>query len=267
MAASQFTPARFNEGHVDVDGFSIRYWEAGAGDLIIFLGGMPWGLTRLHHALATAGRVIAFELPGLGASPVNVRSQSIKELADTMARATAMVEPGGHTLIGESFGANVALWQAIRSPAHVEALVLIAPTAIQPSEGSMSAARGEMASLLLAHPENAQNLPGLDGVALTKEQDLSRRLMDEAHGSEVENSLSDVQCPTLVVFGLEDRMTAREAASVYREKIPNCNLSFVYDAGHAIVVDRPEALTSAVCDFVDRRETFIVGRQSGLVNP
>ena len=33
------------------------------------------------------------------------------------------------------------------------------------------------------------------------------------------------------------------------------------------MADRPEALIDAVADFVQRRETFVVGRQSGLINP
>ena len=41
----------------------------------------------------------------------------------------------------------------------------------------------------------------------------------------------------------------------------------VYDAGHVIVAERPEALINAVSDYVERRETFIVGRQSSIFNP
>lgn len=267
MAATQQAPAQFKEGHVEVDGFRIRYWEAGDGEAIVMLGAMPWGLTHLHQTLATASRVIAFEIPGLGASPVNDRSTSIKELADTMARATSMIEPSGHTLVGESFGANVALWQAIQSPNNVEALILISPSAILPSGRFMAATPGEMPSLFFAHPENGHNLPQLDPVVITKEQQLAHRLKAETHDSDAANRLGEIQCPTLVVFGLEDKIVAKESASVYREKIPNCNVSIVYDSGHAIVADRPEALASVVSDFVERRETFIVGRQSGLVNP
>ncbi len=31
--------------------------------------------------------------------------------------------------------------------------------------------------------------------------------------------------------------------------------------------ERPKTLVSAVLDYVERRETFIVGRQSGIINP
>ena len=37
--------------------------------------------------------------------------------------------------------------------------------------------------------------------------------------------------------------------------------------GHLIVADRPEALINTVVDYVERRETFVVSRQSGVINP
>ena len=70
-----------------------------------------------------------------------------------------------------------------------------------------------------------------------------------------------------MVFGLNDNMVAPEAASIYREKIPNSNVSIVYDAGHVILAERPEALINAVSDYVERREAFIVGSQTGVINP
>jgi len=69
------------------------------------------------------------------------------------------------------------------------------------------------------------------------------------------------------VFGLEDKMVRHEAARVYREKIPNGNISLVYDAGHLIEAERPDSLINLVEDFVERRETFIVGRGSTVINP
>ena len=54
---------------------------------------------------------------------------------------------------------------------------------------------------------------------------------------------------------------------VYREKMPNCNYILVYDAGHEVDADRPEAFVSVVSDFLQRHEAFLVNRQSGLINP
>ena len=54
---------------------------------------------------------------------------------------------------------------------------------------------------------------------------------------------------------------------MYVERIPNCYYVLVYDAGHAIETERPDALFAAVRDFAERRGTFVVERNSTALNP
>ena len=66
--------------------------EAGQGGSVVMLHGMGGLiLTRLHNELARKYRVLAFEMPGFGQSPVNTASQSVQDLAQTMAQATAQL--------------------------------------------------------------------------------------------------------------------------------------------------------------------------------
>ena len=268
--AGQRLTAAFEEDYVEVDGFRIRYWTSGPSrpvGAVVMLEGMTWGLSKLRDALGQKYRVIALELPGFGASPANTRSQSMQELANTVAQASTKVVPESYTLIGTSFSANVALWQTLQSPDKVEALVLIAPTAILPATGPMVGTPEESARWLFAHPEQARGLPSIDPAIVAKEQALVQRLTGGMHDTEAERRLDEVPCATLVLFGSEDKMVAPEAARIYRARIPNSNIAFVYDAGHLIEAERPEALVNAVSDYVELRETFIVGRQTGVINP
>ena len=228
---------------------------------------MLWGLSKLHHALAQKYRVVALELPGGDDSPARTISRSVKDLASILTQAVAKVVTEKYTLIGTSLGANVALWQTLQSPDQVEALILIAPTAILPAGGSTPGTPAEVAKRLFAHPDNLQAVQSEDSATAARERVLVQRIMGAAHDTEAESKLSEIQCATLVVFGLQDKMVAPEAAGIYREKIANSNLAIVYDAGHVIVAERPEALINAVSDYVERRETFIVGRQSSIINP
>ena len=84
---------------------------------------------------------------------------------------------------------------------------------------------------------------------------------------ELESQLPQIQCPTLAVFGQADGMVDPAAPSVYRSRIPNCNVAFVYDAGHDIAAERPQALLNLVTDYLERRETFIVQNRPGAINP
>jgi hypothetical protein len=54
---------------------------------------------------------------------------------------------------------------------------------------------------------------------------------------------------------------------IYREKMPNCQYILVYDAGHEVGADRPEAFSSLVSDFLQRHESFIVNQKSALIYP
>ena len=131
-------------------------------------------------------------------------------------------------LVGVSDGADAALRHALQDPENVEVLVLVSPTAIRPANAAGDA-------------------------------------NDDA--AELEARLAHVQCPTLVVFGQEDRSVQCEAAGIYRERIPNCGIAFVYAAGHDIMADRPQALVNLVSDYLERRETFIVQNRSQVINP
>ena len=249
------------------DGFNIRYWEAGKGRPVVMLDQTGWRESLLHDALAETYRVFSIELPGTGDSPVNTRSNSIADLAAAAAAAATALTSERYTLLGTSFGAHVALWQAIQSPDQVEALVLISPPVIQPLGVPDSATTQNVHELMFAHLENAQKHATLPQEIFAKEADLTKRLGSGVHDGDAESRLGDIHCPTLAVFGQEDRLVSHEAARVYREKIPNCNIALVYDAGNCIIGERPEALRNTVLDYAEHWETFIVGHQTGLINP
>jgi pimeloyl-ACP methyl ester carboxylesterase len=94
-----------------------------------------------------------------------------------------------------------------------------------------------------------------------------RRLRGPNRDPDLEGRLAALSVPTLVLFGTEDRLIPTEMGRIYREIMPNCNLIYVYDAGHHIDADRPEAFAGVVSDFLERHEQFVVTRTSSVINP
>jgi pimeloyl-ACP methyl ester carboxylesterase len=260
----------FTEGYIAADGFRIRYQEAGHGEPLVCLhgaGGLR--LSRAHALLAAYYRVIALEVPGFGHSPANERSQSMPELAHIMTQAVANLGLERYNLMGNSFGGKLALWMAVQQPQGVQALVLVAPAAIRP-EGEIlppGLSPEERLARLYAHPERQAPTPPLEAAVIARQQALVRRVMGPARDAALESRLPGLQVPVLVLFGTLDRMIPPEMGRIYCEKLPNCHLILVYDAGHVIDADRPEAFVSVVSDFLQRHEGFLVNRQSGLINP
>ena len=258
----------FAERRVDADGFDIRYAEAGEGPpLVCFHGAGGLRISAGHELLAERHRVIAFEAPGFGDSPVNERSRTMADLAVTMGAAIDAIGIDRFDLWGTSFGGRLALWLAVEMPARerLQSLVLAAPAAIL-----FGPRRNATPELLYAHPERRPG-GGAGGMVssdvIAKQGVLVDRLVAPPRDPRLEAAMRELNVPTLVLFGSEDRITPAEYGRLYRELLPNCQFVIVYDAAHAIDGDRPEAFAAIVTDFVAHREQFVVRRESRLLYP
>jgi pimeloyl-ACP methyl ester carboxylesterase len=256
-------------GFVEADGFRIRYREAGEGMPLVHLhgaGGLR--LTQAHDLLSRQFRVVAVEMPGFGQSAENTTTRSMPELAATMARAADALGLDRFNLWGTSFGAKTALWLAVQQPELVEGLVLEAPAAIRPQGAAPpSGAPQDMARRLYGHPERMPALPAPDPEVAAKQGRLTARLRGPDRDVELEARLRELEAPTLVLFGTLDQVIPPEMGRIYKELIPNCHLSFVYDAGHAIGAERPHAFAEVVTDFLERHEAFTISRTDTVIHP
>ena len=261
--------ATFSEGHIEADGFRIRYMEAGHGAPLIHLHGVGgFRLSPGHDLLSRQFRVIAFEMPGFGPSPENTRTRSMPELASTMAKAVENLGIDSFNLMGTSFGGKTALWLALQQRERILALVLEAPAAIR-AEGAAppTGSPEEIARRLYAHPERLPPIPQPDPAVQAKTRQLVSRLRGPDRDADLERQLGDLATPTLVLFGTVDRVIPPDMGHIYKELMPNCHLVFVYDAGHAISTDRPEAFTEVVADFLERHEAFVISRTGTVIHP
>jgi pimeloyl-ACP methyl ester carboxylesterase len=169
--------------------------------------------------------------------------------------------------MGTSFGGKTALWLALQQRERVPALVLEAPAAIRPPGTRPSASTPEeVARRLHAHPERVappDRWPPVQANAAA----LVGRLRGPDRDPDLERQLRDLAIPTLVLFGTADQVIPPDMGHIYKELMPNCHLVFVYDAGHAVSTDRPEAFTEVVADFLERHEAFVISRTPTVIHP
>ena len=258
--------AGFTERHLEADGFAIRYLDGGDGPaLCCFHGAGGLQLSRSHELLAASHRVVAFELPGFGRSPVNDRTDTLRQLGRTMARAIEAIGLHTTSLWGTSFGGKLALWCALDHPQLVDALVLAAPAAIR--DGRPLPDGPALVRALYAHPDRVPTEPPLSSQVLDQQRALTARLIGPARDAELEAAMAGLATPTLVLFGTEDTITPPELGRHYRRLLPNAQLVLLYDAAHALDRDRPEAFAGTVAEFLARRDQFVVRQDSGLRYP
>lgn len=258
----------FTEAWVESDGFRIRYLTAGEGPPLVHLhgaGGLR--LNAAHDLLSRQFRVIAFEMPGFGAEE-NRRTGNMAELAATMAKAAQALGLERFNLMGTSFGGRTSLFLALQSPHLVRALVLEAPAAIRPVGGQPPSGSPEaIARRLYAHPERMPPMPKVDPKLAMQLAVFTQRLRGPDRDPELEARLRGLTVPVLAVFGTRDSVIPPEIGHLYKDLIPDAHLVFVYDAGHAIAAERPEAFVEVVGDFLEREDAFVISRVRTVVLP
>jgi pimeloyl-ACP methyl ester carboxylesterase len=259
------TDMAFQEHFVEADSFRIRYLEAGRGEPVACLhGGGGLRLSPMYDLLAADFRVIAFEIPGFGDSPTNERTKSAAELAATMNAAMTALGIDKFNLLANSFTGKAALNMAMQAPERIESVVLIAPAAFPPEFAGRPPTPEQLRDMVRPRVER-QPAPPPRPEVMAKQLGLAQRMMAPNPDPDFEAKLAQLKVPVLTVLGTEDRLIPPTFGRRYREKLGNCHVVMVYDAGHLVDLDRPEAVFAVVDNFLKRREKFIVNIERGAI--
>ena len=120
---------------------------------------------------------------------------------------------------------------------------------------------------MYAHPESMPPFPRPDPEIVRKQAALIGRLHGPDRDGELEARMREIDTPTLVLLGTEDKLIPPRIGRLYREIMPKCHVVMIYDAGHAMDAERPEAVASVAGDFIARRDEFLIKRTDGAIHP
>jgi 2-hydroxy-6-oxonona-2,4-dienedioate hydrolase len=208
-------------------------------------------LKPLIRALGTRRPVYAPDLPGFGMSDQPIHPLDIPGLADALRRWLLGNQLAPAIVIGVSFGSQVAVDLAARHPATVERLVLIGPT-FDPK--ARSAAR-----LALRWARNApRSSPRLAATIVHDFIDAgpgrSVRTLRRALEDPVEDKLSEIEAPTLIVRPEHDHLVPEEWTKRVAKLIPDSELVVLPKAGHSIGPRTATRLTGLLVPFLVEAE-------------
>ncbi len=250
------------EHSATIAGSRLHMARAGSGPTLLVLHHDIGTLDRLpfYDALAARFDVIIPHHPGWGKSE---RPQWLRHPRDIAAIYQALLADLGVadvSLIGLGFGGWIAAEMASLAPQQFRRLVLVGAMGIKPPEGDiMDQAIHSYIAYPLAgfHDEGAfKRLYGDVSTDQLEAWDIAREMCFRTawkpymYSQTLPHLLGAVRAPALVVWGAEDRIVPQSAGEAYRDALRDATLTILPGAGHYVEMEKPDALTPLVVDFV-----------------
>jgi pimeloyl-ACP methyl ester carboxylesterase len=238
---------------------------------------------ELAPLLAQSHRVIRVDLLGHGGSDKPKAGYSIEDQANAISEALAEMDVTGATVVGHSLGASVATAIAEQSPdlapkvvdidqapddsfenlsftaelgyqpvigQALKRLTDVAPNSAVRDQYKQAFAPGFNIASGFENPD--QVVKDLNAMTYTAFVDVSDAEGDYSGARPLDERLTALGIPVLVIFGTEDQIyePAEEAIEPY-EAIPGVQIELVEGSGHSPNVEKPEEIAPLILTFAD----------------
>jgi len=266
---------------VQLPGAEVNYVEIGEGEPILFVHGIAgcwqnW-LENLPH-FGRTHRAIALDLPGFGESPMPswpIDMPAYGRLIHDFCEKLGIDRVAA--LVGNSMGGLVATEATIERPSRFDKLVLVSAAGISfaEAEGRRLEAGVRFFEAAMAFSAGPRRLwlnrprgrsfafgrifryPNRVRPELLREQ-ISPGLQSPGFhqairsigGYDTRHRLTEIEIPTLVVWGLNDHVVPTEAAIGYNRLIPQSRLEIFERTGHVPQMERPARFNRVVDNFL-----------------
>ncbi|MDL9978484.1 alpha/beta fold hydrolase [Microbacterium sp. ASV49] len=212
-------------------------------------------------ALAADHRVVAWDLPGHGASAPAVEPFSVADLADAVASA---IGDERFSYAGVSLGGAVGLELMLRHPERIDRAAIVCSGAVIATPESWrdraAQVRAQSTSPLIVGSAQRWFAPG----SITAHPELTGRLLhalqdadDESYARccealaayDVRDRLGEIAARVLAVWGAHDAVTTEASAVEVASGVRSGRAVGIPDASHLAPVDDPAAVTRLLRTF------------------
>ena len=260
------------------NGVHYAYLEGGQGKPLMLLhgfGGNKDTFTRVSRFLVKHYRVIIPDIIGFGESAHILHTDySPSAQVERLRLLSEALNLKDLHLGGNSMGGQIALLYSALYPTEVNSLWLLSPA------GVWSAPKSDILKIITKTGHNpliARNVkefknvmalgmskppfippPMLKVLAQERIQNtaLEEVIFKEMLDHSIEDQISGIETPALIVFGEQDHVIPLETANVLNKLLPNSKVVYVKKAGHVAMFEKPQQCAK---DYVTFRESISKG--------
>jgi 2-hydroxy-6-oxonona-2,4-dienedioate hydrolase len=253
---------------------TFRWFERGEGEPVVLLHGLlgdPDHWTPTLEALAGRCRPLAPHLPILDPA---LAEPTVEALTDYVGSFLDALELPPAVIGGNSLGGHLALELALRYPARVNGLILTGSSGLFERGFTRGVPHVPTTAFIRAKMEEIFYDPALVTPSWVESvrrilttRASARRVLQVARSakrSSLEPRLPEIRVPTLLIWGKDDRITPPEVAERFRALLPNAELVFIANCGHAPMLEQPSIFSVLAEDWLHETRVLRRGAVSGI---
>jgi len=271
--------------------------ETGTGYPLLMLHGGGAGASGLSNysrniaALARHFRVLVADMPGYGQSSKGVdRNDTFGDLAQSMLGLLDQLNIQQAHVVGNSLGGACALRMALEAPQRVSALVLMGPGGVGTTRGLPTAGLKQLLNYYKGSGPSREKITRFirDYLVYDASQ-VTDAMIEERYRASIDpeviaapplrgpNSLktairmdftrdprlSSCPVPTLVLWGIEDKVNRPSGGAALQKTMPACDLYLFCKTGHWVQWERAEEFNAVVTSYLAVRTPVSASPRSG----
>ena len=243
--------------------FDLGCESTAAAPLLVWAHG--WGHTHrnllpMAEATRRTGKSLLLDFPGFGASAPPAGAWGTEDYADAAAQWLAERTQGRRVWIGHSFGCRVGLQLAARHPGLLDGLFLIAAAGLPrhrslPERARLAARRWTFRLARQLTPEGParDRLRARFGSGDYARAGRLRPILVKVVNEDLTDIARAVRCPTMLVYGDQDRETPPEIGTRLDRLIPQSRLIVLRGFDHwSVLTDGRHQIVQRLSEFVEQ---------------
>ncbi|MDO3625998.1 alpha/beta fold hydrolase [Mucilaginibacter sp. BT774] len=241
-------------------GFS--YIDEGEGEVLLLLHGLMGALSNWDAVIRDFSKEYRVIIPILPIYDLPLLTTGVKTLAKHVHRFVMHMGLTDFTLLGNSLGGHVGLIYCINHPQLVKSLILTGSSGLYENAFGGSFPRRESYDFVKEKVEYTFYDPKVATKELVDDvfktiNDRNRviRILAMAKSAIRHNMAKDlhkIHIPVALIWGKNDKITPPEVAVEFNQLLPNSELYWIDQCGHAPMMEHPEEFNRLLKAFLEK---------------
>jgi pimeloyl-ACP methyl ester carboxylesterase len=249
--------------HTIIESGKFRFIEEGQGEPIILLHGLFGALSNFKEVLEHFSRRYTVYIPMLPIYTLPVLNTNVKSIASFLHDFIRFKGLTRVNLLGNSLGGHVALVYVKEHPEMVRSLVLTGSSGLYENAFGASFPRREdkefirkKVELTFFDPVHATDELVEECYTIVNDRNKLLRILAIAKSAIRHNMAKDLGSMTLpvcLIWGKNDTITPPEVADEFNRLLPNSDLFWINNCGHAPMMEHPGEFISILDAWLNQR--------------